>query len=303
MDSDGSDRAPSVGHRLEEWGLVLVAILVRVLPERAALALGSGLGWLVGAVLRIRRPTVERNLTRAFPDVPDPRRRALVTAAYRHLGREAVTLLRLGALDPDEVVARTELVGEHLLHEALDREGGAVVLMGHMGNWEVAAAGLSARGFPLDAVGRRQSNPLFDQRVRAMREGFGMRALYRHGSTRALLRGIRNGRIALLVADQNINFGGVFVDFFGTPAAAARGPGVLSLRTGVPAFFVSALRLPGAGARYELQVHPVPRPDTGSLDDDVHTIVQTFHRLLEESIRRAPEQYFWFHRRWKTRPE
>ncbi|TVP55763.1 MAG: hypothetical protein EA351_09870 [Gemmatimonadales bacterium] len=294
--------APGLGDRAQELLLVGIGALARLLPERLAQWVGSRLGWLAGSVLRIRRGTVEENLERAFPDWSRDRRVRAARAAYRHLGREAIVLLRLGAMSPGEVRERSEIRGESLLRDALDEGKGVVLLAGHLGNWEFAGAALAARDVPLDVVGRKQSNPLFDERVREMREGFGMRPIYRHAALRPVLKGVREGRVVALVADQNVRSGGVFVDFFGIPASAAKGPGVIPLRTGAPVMFMAVTRLPGWRARYRMEISPIAVAASGDTEADVLRVVAEFHRLLEDAVRRAPEQYFWFHRRWKTRP-
>ncbi len=302
-DSRNADApAPGLGDRAQELLLVGIGALARLLPERVAQWVGSGLGWLAGSVLRIRRGTVEGNLERAFPDWSRGRRVRAARAAYRHLGREAIILLRLGAMSPGEVRERSEIRGESLLRDALDEGKGVVLLAGHLGNWEFAGAALAARDIPLDVVGRKQSNPLFDERVRVMREGFGMRPIYRHAALRPVLKGVREGRVVALVADQNVRSGGVFVDFFGIPASAAKGPGVIPLRTGAPVMFMAVTRLPGWRARYHLDFSAIAVAASGDTEADVVRVVAEFHRLLEDAVRGAPDQYFWFHRRWKTRP-
>ena len=283
--------------------MVVVAALARLLPERVAQGAGALLGSVAGSVLRIRRGTVDENLLRAFPEWTGPERAAVARATYRHLGREAMVLLRLGAMRTDEIRDRTEIVGEAVLGEALERGRGVVLLAGHLGNWELAGAALAARGIPLDVVGRRQSNPLFDRRIREMREGFGMRPLYRHTATRPVLKGLREGRVVALVADQNVSEGGIFVDFFGVPASSARGPGVIPQRTGSDLVFLGVIRLPGARARYRLLLEAVPLEDHDGPETGVRAPVQAFHSRLEAVVRAHPEQYFWFHRRWKTRPQ
>lgn len=291
-------------HRLEAGIVSVVAAMSRPVPERLSQGVGALVGAFAGSMLRIRRRTVDQNLRLAFPDWSQRRRDAIARAAYRHLGREAMSLLRLGTLGPDEVRERTEIIGGVALREAVEEGRGVILLAGHLGNWEIAGAALAARGVPLDAVVRRQSNPLSDRRIREMREHFGMRVLYRHNATRPVLKGLREGRAVVLVADQNTGGkgSGVFVDFFGVPASAARGPGVLSFRTGASVLFMSIFRLPGTPARYRLELKALEVSRDQGPDAYAREVVQLFHHCLETEVRKQPEQYFWFHRRWRTRP-
>jgi KDO2-lipid IV(A) lauroyltransferase len=180
---------------------------------------------------------------------------------------------------------------------------GAILLAGHFGNWELAGVAVAAKGIPIDAVVRRQRNPWFDAYISRFREGLGMGVVYRDEATREVPKRLRQSRVVALVADQNAPRGGIFVDFFGRPAATARGPGVLGLRTGATILFLDPRRVPGRRARYRMGVQPLTIDEGLTLDDRVHAVTQAFLRMLETRIREAPEQYFWFHDRWKTRPE
>jgi KDO2-lipid IV(A) lauroyltransferase len=105
-----------------------------------------------------------------------------------------------------------------------------------------------------------------------------------------------------IVGDQDARGAGIFVPFFGRPASTHRGPAVFSLRFGAPAFACVARRLPGPGVRYRVSGQQVEVPRTGQLDEDVEALTAALAARLEAEIREAPEQYFWFHRRWKSKP-
>lgn len=295
-------KRPSLRHRAEHLTFLAARWGVRRLPERAALRLGSLLGWFAGSVLRVRRSVVEGNLRRAFPDELPAWRRRIAAKSYRHFGREAVTLLRLEALGPEGLRGRCSLEGAELLEDALGEGRGVILLTGHLGNWEVGGAATAARGLSLDVVAREQANPLFERALGSARERLGMRVVFRHEGPRPLLRALREPRVVALVADQNVSSGGVFVEFFGSPAATARGPALLASRTGAAVVLAAALRVPGPTARYRVRYEPLRFEPSGDPDTDVPHFTRCYLAFLEEAIREAPEQYFWHHRRWKTRP-
>jgi KDO2-lipid IV(A) lauroyltransferase len=194
------------------------------------------------------------------------------------------------------------MVGLKEMEDALAEGKGVVLITGHMGNWEMGGAALAARGIPLDGVAQRQRNPLFDADITRNRERLGMRIIPRGRAPRLALRSLRKGRVTALVADQNARRSELFVDFFGRKAATARGPAVFALRTGSAIFVGSVLRLEGALARYRVAVSRVAFQATGDQDEDVRRLTEIHTQFLERAIREAPEQYFWQHRRWKTRP-
>jgi len=295
-------RRPTLKHYVEFGALRLALALVGVLPERVAISLSGLLGSLAGDVLRIRRTDVDRHLETAFPEATREWRRRVARASYRHLAREAVATFRLSSSTPEDVLQRTTVHGLPELKAAL-REGlGAIVITGHLGNWEIGGASLAARGIPIDAVVFPQNNPLFDRHLTGARARLGITSIPKADAGRLVLESLRKGRVTALVADQNVRTRSVFVDFFGVPAATAKGPAVFALRTGSPVFLAVALRDSGRPAHYRVLIEPVPVARTGSLSSDVLGLTRSHVVLLEAHVRGAPEQYFWLHRRWKTRP-
>jgi KDO2-lipid IV(A) lauroyltransferase len=291
-----------VSHAAEYVLFRTLSGLFRWAPEAWALRGGALLGWLAGVVLRIRRRDVDRHLLTAFPDAAPSWRRRVARGCYAHLGRESVAILRLALAEPEEIVARTDVSGLDELRACLDEGRGVVLVTGHLGNWEVGGAALSARGFPVDAVAKAMANRRFDEDLRSTRERLGMRIVDASVAPRAVLRALREGRIAALVADQNAGARGVFVPFFGRLASTARGPALFALRSGAPMVLGLCLRQPGWPQRYRIALRRIEVVDTGDLEGDVVRVTREHTAALESAARAAPEQYFWQHKRWKTHP-
>jgi KDO2-lipid IV(A) lauroyltransferase len=205
-------------------------------------------------------------------------------------------------MEPAEIRERCGVSGLERVQKELAKGRGVLLLTGHLGNWEIGGAAVAARSVPIDVVARIQRNRLFEARLRRMREAMGMRVVYRHEATRHLLRSLREPRAVALVADQNAPLGGIFVDFFGIPASTVRGPGLLAARTDAAVFTALVRRLDGPGARYHLAIEPLEFRATGDPAADLAALTRAYHVALERAICASPRQYFWFHRRWKTRP-
>lgn len=291
-----------LSHRLEYAGFRLFRALLRILPFRAALAVGSFLGWIAGSVLRVRRDVVDGNLARAFPDVDSAWRRRVAAASYRHLGRESVMTFLLAGASAERIRSITRMEGLEELQAALAEGRGLVMATGHVGNWELGAAALAARGIDVDAVVQVQRNRRFDAELRRAREGLGIHVISKQEAPRGVLSSLRRGRLAALVADQNVRRAGIFVDFFGIPAATAKGPAVFALRTGAPLWAGAALRVRGGEGGYRVVMCPVRAELTGDPEEDVLRLTRAHTTLLERWVREEPAQYFWQHKRWKTRP-
>lgn len=293
---------PTLRHRLEYALFRMARRILILLPERVALGFGSLVGRLLHSVLPVRRDVVRENLERAFPDRSPEWRDGVAAASYRHLGREAVATFRLAAASAETVVERTVVHGLEELERSRSEGDGAIIVTGHLGNWEIGGAAVAARGLPVDAVAFRQRNPLFNEDLIESRAGLGMRVIIRGQASRAALESIGEGRVPAFVGDQNAGERGLFVDFFGVPASTARGPAVFSRRTGAPIFLGVALAKPGRPHRYEVHIEEVPFEPTGDVAADVRRLTAAHTAMLERWVREAPEQYFWLHKRWKTRP-
>ncbi len=280
----------------------VVVGMLRYAPERLALLFGEGMGWVAGVLFRVRWRTVEEHLQRAFPQRDARWRRSVARASFRHLGRESVATFRLGRMDADEIRRRTEVVGFEAVKEAVAEGKGLIVVTGHFGNWEMGGASISAHGIPVEVIAQRQRNPLFDADLTANRNRLGMTVIERGEAPKRVLRALRGGRAVGIVGDQNVRRGGVFVEFFGRPASTARGTALFALRTDAPMFLGTAKRMPGFPQRYRVSFEPVVFTKSGEMEDDVVRLTEAHTQYLERQVRETPEQYFWQHRRWKTRP-
>jgi KDO2-lipid IV(A) lauroyltransferase len=188
------------------------------------------------------------------------------------------------------------------MEEALSHGRGVMLVTGHYGNWEIAAATVASRGVPIAAIVRRQGNRLVDERLNGLRKRLGVEVITQREAPSRVPRLLRKNAVIGIVGDQDARRAGVFVPFFGRPASTHRGPALFALKLGAPVFSAVARRLPGAGVRYEVSGHAVPVVRTGDLEADVTALTAALAAELEAEIRKAPEQYFWFHRRWKSSP-
>lgn len=277
-----------------------LAHLANLLGNRGSGAFGELVGRLGYAPLRIRRKVVEAHLRMAFPDENEAWIRDTARGVYAHLGREALATIRLGQMSRAELLERTTAVGLEALAEGLAHGRGVVLVSGHIGNHEIGAAAVAARGIPLDIVVQRQGNPLFDAALVAARERFGVGVIDRFSPTRELARSLRSGHVLGFAADQNAGRAGIFVPYFGKLASTHRGAALFAVRSGAPVVMMLALR---KGDGYEVSAESIEVDRNGQLDDVVYNLTAAFTARLEEVVRTAPEQYLWLHRRWKTRPE
>jgi Kdo2-lipid IVA lauroyltransferase/acyltransferase len=288
-----------LAHYVQYYGIRgAVAALRRLSFERAS-AVGEHIGMLGYRPLGIRRAVVERQVAAAFPGLTEPEVTRIARASYASLGRTTIETALLPTYSREQVlelVERTE--GWDLVENALAQGRGLMVVAGHLGNWELGGSYTAARGVPLEVVTRRMENPLFDAYLTETRRRIGMTVIPDADAVRRVPRAMREDHaIAFLVDQGAVGLASTWVPFFGRYAKTPRGPAVFALRLKTPLLFACALRQPNG--RFVLHVEPVPVETTGTLDADVDRIVASYTSTLERWVRRAPEQYFWHHRRWK----
>jgi Kdo2-lipid IVA lauroyltransferase/acyltransferase len=283
-------------HRVEYAAFRAALAALGPLSDDAAARMGAAAGRL-GYPLGIKRKVVERNLRIAFPDADDARIEELARASYEHLGRETMMMLRLSSMSRDTLLARGRTVGEDDLRRAWAEGRGVVLVAGHLGNWEIGAAMMAARGYPIDVIAKRAANPLFYRRILDARERLGIGIIDFQVASRHTLRALRAGRLVAFAADQHAGRAGLRVPFFGREASTFRGPALMALRTGAPIFLSVPLRKPDG--TYEVTLERVHTASTGDMDADVMRVTMAYSQRLEAAVRRHPEQYLWQHRRWR----
>ena len=295
-------KKPTLAHRAEYYTMRATIGALRALSWDAACKVGERLGALGYRPLGIRKRIVERQIAAAFPDLSREAVVHLARESYEHLGRTFIETALLDSIGKDGLQALVESVeGWEEIEEVMSKGKGAILVTGHIGNWELAGSYVAARGIPLDAIVRGMANPLFDAYINHTREAIGMTVVHDSDAVRRTPRSLRAGRAVAFVADQGVmGLASTFVPFFGRPAKTPRGAAVFALRFDVPVVFVVALRNPNG--RYRIVVERIEAPQTGDRDRDVDAIVARFTQHLEKWVRAVPAQYFWQHRRWKRQP-
>ena len=279
----------------------LLSRLLAALPRPAALAVGRGLGWVLASVVRYRRRYVADTLARCFPERPAAERRRIQRRMYGHLGMTVVEQMRVSIRGLEEYRDRITLHGEQ--HFSALQEAGCptLLLSAHLGNWELC-------GYLAQSVSQRITVVVRPLRGRGMntylartRERMGVDFLPATTSFRECLKRARQGEVVAMVLDQNTRRSrGVFVEFFGQPACTTFGLALLAAESGAHVYPIFTLRRDDR--RYELHVLDPIAPPPDRKRDTLRTFTQDYTRVIEEMIRRYPEQWIWIHRRWRTQP-
>ena len=278
-----------------------VGHLVARLPPRVGDRLGAALGEVAYRLLVGRRRVALANLTLAFgPELDARGRRALARANFRHLGVTAIECCRLFFGSSGEMLARVRVKGMEHVKTAMAEGRGAFYLTAHYGNWELLAAAHGLAGFPASVVIRPLDNPFLEARLARGRTRSRLGLIPKREAVRGVRAALTRAECVGILLDQDAGRGGVFVPFFGQPAATSRSLAVLALKTRSPVVPAFIRRLPNG--EHHITLEPViPLVSTGQRERDVEAATARFTEAIERQVRAHPEQWFWVHRRWKTR--
>lgn len=289
----------------------LVYVLVRLavaalqtMPIRAGYKVAWCLACIAYRVDRRHRQVAEENLRLAFGDQCDEAaRQRMAFAVYEHFARVLVEI----AVIPRRINLRNWKRYAVLEHGAravrcLLEDRPTLLVTGHFGNWEMAGYLLAAIGVRGFAIARDLDNPYLQRFLLRFRQHTGQTILSKAGDLDRIQEVLENRGVLISVGDQSAGPRGYFVDFFGRPASTHKAIAILAIKH-------RARIIIGYGFRdrddfhYTVGCSRVLDPlDYGDGPDAALRLTQDFTTLLEEVIRRAPEQYLWLHHRWKHEP-
>ena len=280
----------------------IVVCVLQALSFRLSLLVARGLAWAVYQVDKRHRKVAIENLQKAFADQhSDQQLDAMVRNVYLHVCTMLIEIIHMPRRYHLHNYKRyTTLHEPRLLAELLLSGRPILFVTGHFGNWEMSGYALGLLGFKTHAIARPLDNPHLDDFLRSFRERTGQKLLAKHGDFDQMEKLLRDGGVLATLADQDAGERGLFVEFFGRPASTHKAVALMALEHKVPMIVVGTPRLDDQYHVWPIDV--IFPEDYDKSPDAVRAITQRFTTGLETLIRKAPEQYFWLHRRWKHAP-
>jgi KDO2-lipid IV(A) lauroyltransferase len=268
-------------------------------------ALGGGLGRTAYVLDERHRTIIRDNLSASFPESDAAWVDATAKACYAHLGKVALEIPRLLSWPREKIIAHVRVMQPERMermHELKAKGQGSFMLTGHIGNWEWLNMVWGWLAGPADVVARPIDYAPADRLVTDWRSRAGQKVIPKAGSARMILRSLKQGKFIGILLDQNVDwYDGEWVDFFGRPACSNKGLALLAMKTKAPVIPVWCWR--GDDGIFEMHIGREMKPIiTGDKIQDVWDNTQAYTKALEDIIRQKPEQWFWLHQRWKTKP-
>ncbi|MFH0909016.1 MAG: lysophospholipid acyltransferase family protein [bacterium] len=290
-------------HIAEYAALRAVSGIVNILPYRLAMVFGWLLAALAYLLARGRVVRARDRIREVFGQELDTH--AVNRAAWislRNVFFNGVEMMRVRRLIPAEVERTTDREGfEKVLDHAHAGKGGILVVP-HMGNWDLAGVGAHMLGLPIFLIVGKQKNPLTDAWLNRVRGVTGIELVPRDSSVlKKAIRSLREGKILTFMTDLRSKTPGVVVRFFGKEANVVGGMALFARQAGVPIFPAVVTRVGWTRHRWRVfdPIHPDPAIDK---EADWQRMTQQVMDIFDKAAREEPEQYFWYNKRWILDP-
>ncbi len=274
---------------------------VACLPWRLALSLGAALGWLFQAAVPGERRRALASLASAFPELSAVERGRLARRTFAAMGRNALEFFKLHAYSARRITGLVEAVeGRQHMEAALARGRGVVCLTAHLGNWEILPILTNSLGWPSAVVAQRLYDPRLDALLNRFRERRGVRVIQRGRVTSEIIRCLRRNMLLGVLNDQDTDVDSRWAPFFGRPAKTPVGIFRLIRKTGSALVPIFIARQPSGKNRVYIEPE-IPLPASEDLEADLQAGAARSNQVIERFVRRFPDQWVWFHQRWKSR--
>ncbi|NQV42183.1 MAG: lysophospholipid acyltransferase family protein [Candidatus Marinimicrobia bacterium] len=278
--------------------MMVFNLVLFLLPWSLSWRLGRGFGWIAYKLLTKRKSTVARNIRRAFPELTASEVEALIKDCYMHWGEGFISTLKLWMISQRKARSIVDAPGlDDYVLGSIERKEPILYFTGHFGSWEMAGRYVGGLGNGAASIYRIQKNPLVDWFLTWIREYHQLELVNSWSGMAAFEEALGRTYGLAVVGDQYKGKKGVQIDFFGIPSSTPRGAAVLTYRVKPKLAVLVCTQHRG---RYKIKIEEIKYdlPDTMT-EEWVREITQTLTSKLEQEIRKYPEQYFWFHRRWR----
>jgi KDO2-lipid IV(A) lauroyltransferase len=273
------------------------------MPRRRGLAFFAFLGGVAYRFYRKDRERAVRNLALAFPQSDPVIIAAMARGCFTAIARNSYDALRLVYLSKAKILRLCAIEGEEHLAGAIRAGKGAIAVTGHIGCWELLAACFANKGYPVSVIYRDMRDKRLESLLVGMRRCNGVSSIPRGASAVSAYKVLKRGEILAMLIDQDIDVDGLFVPFFGVPAHTPRGAAAFALRSGAAVVPLAIHMQPDGNHR--ITVLPALEKPSADLPEGerIDELTRSCSQAVESLIRIYPQQWVWFHDRWRKREQ
>ncbi len=277
------------------YSLRLLSFIIGILPRKITLILGRILGMLIQYSLDIRKAVALKNIQIAFPNYSLEKCKNILSNTYKHFGILVMEVLKMPYFTSKLLKDIIRFEDDTLNFLKSTKNG--IIVTAHFGNWEMIQPALNQNGIKLTSVAQIQKNKGANKFITWARNKTKTPIIFKNVSIKKMFRSLEDGYLGL-ASDQFAGKTGVDINFFGKTTSAPKGAAIFHIKTGLPVLVGFCKLLPDftySISFQRLEIHEL----SDNIEEASRSINQAFSGMLENVIKQNPEQYFWFHRKWR----
>ncbi len=286
------------------FGFYVFQFIVKYTPNFILQPILDFLAWLIYLFDKKHRKIIKTNLDFAYGKSMDETEKERITKkCYKNLVYFLADFIENQGITKEKLAKKITFENEEILKNALKNGEKIILITAHYGNWELIALSMGAFFGKLTGVGRVLENDHLDNILKKNREQFNIEMLKKNGAMKGMIQALKNGRILGLLVDQNTaEKEGVLIDFFGKKARQSHGTALLARKFGaviIPTFITT-----NDYKNYKITFYDKITPiKSNDIDKDIKKLTQKQSDAIEKAIRKKPDEWFWFHKKWKNQYE
>ena len=286
------------------FGFYIFQFIVKWIPEAILQPIMNFLAWLAYIFDKKHKKIIKTNLDFAYGDsMSEKEKEHIIKKCYKNLIYYLADFIKNQSITKEELAKKITFKNEDILKEALKNGEKVILITAHYGNWELVALSMGAFFGNITGVGRALESKYLNTILMKNREQFNIQMLEKNGAMKGMIKALRKGRILGLLVDQNTaDKEGVVVNFFKKKARQSHSTAILSRKFGaviIPVFITSDDYKNYKITFYD-KIEPVKSDD---VNKDILELTQKQSDAMEKAIRKKPDEWFWFHKKWKNQYE
>ena len=280
-------------HKITYHFLSFISNLVTKLSLRTQIIISQNIASVLYHYIPKRKNVAIKNIQTAFPKCSDIWVANTLKKCYKFFAYNFIQFL---ALPKSTDSIKIQINGQTALDNAIEQGKGVILISSHFGPWEILGHWLGVNNYQLRGVAHKQKNKGANRFFEEKRQLSGIKHIYRKVGVDVLYNILEEKKILGLVSDQDAKDKGIFINFFNKPASTHKGAAIFHLNTNAPMIYGICIQT--GFQEYKIELIPIT-----SVKNTMEDITQEYTLTLERIIQKYPEQYFWFHNRWKTNPK
>ena len=273
--------------------ILLISLFFNLFPRRASLFFGKLFGLFIYYILPIRKKVALQNIKDNFPELNNQKKLKILKNTYIHFGMILSDFLRTKKLNENNI--NNIIYMDDKTRQMLKDNKGAIIMTGHLGNWEYFLPTFGLNGFPFSIVAQKIKNPYLNRFFLKTRTIKNVNIIFKKDGTKKMLQALKDQNYLGLASDQNAGKKGLEINFLNIKTSIPKGAAIFHIKTGAPIIIGYCIMDKNKKYTFSTQIL-----DTSGInfekDDAIYTINRKFTDSLGRMIKKYPNQYFWFHK-------